>query len=316
MQHRTLGSLRVSVLGLGCNNFGHQPGHNSFGMKLLDLEATRTVLNAAFESGITFFDTADIYGIEGGSEAFLGEVFKDRRKQVVFGTKWGYGAYMRKEKGWGTRAFIRKSLDDSLRRMQADYIDLYQLHTYDNETPIAETLTALDELVREGKIRESGVSNVSAAQIATIMDTARQFNLRAPVSVQNQYSLLVTDAEKDVLPACAKYGLGFIPFFPLESGLLSGKYRRNQPAPAGARLSSRPISADVYDRIEALENFAKQRGHTLLELAVAGLVACPEIASVIAGATKPEQARQNAAAGAWELTPADVAELRQVLAKL
>jgi aryl-alcohol dehydrogenase-like predicted oxidoreductase len=317
LQYRNLGKsdLRVSTIGLGCNSYGAKPGDTT-GRRLLNMEETRAVLNAAFESGVTFFDTADVYGVDGGSETFVGEVFKDRRKQVVIGTKWGAGARSRNEPGWGKRAYIRKSLEDSLRRLQTDYVDLYQLHFYDEATPIGETLTALDELVREGKVRQIGVSNVSAAQLENMMETARKLNVRTPVSVQNQYSLLETDAEKDVLPACAKHGISFIPYYPLASGLLTGKYRRNQPAPEGARLANRPISDDDYASIEALEKFAKQRGRTLLDLAFAGLTAHPQIASVIAGATKPEQIRQNAASAGWVLTSTDVGELRKLTADL
>jgi aryl-alcohol dehydrogenase-like predicted oxidoreductase len=314
MLYRTLGSsdLRVSVLGLGCNSYGAAPGG---GGRYLDLERTRAVVNAAYDAGVTFFDTADMYGADSGSEKYLGEILKDRRKQVVLATKWGIAGRSNPDAAMGTRAAVRQSLENSLRRMQTDYIDLYQLHFPDQKTPIGETLAALDELVREGKIRHIGASNFSAAQIAEADKVARERKLARFISVQNQYSLLETDAEADVLPTCARLGIGFIPYFPLASGLLTGKYRRNQPAPAGARLSNRPISDDVYDRIEELEKFAKQRGRTLLDLAVAGLASRPEVGSVIAGATKPEQVRENAASVSWQLTADDIGALQKLTSK-
>ncbi len=309
MPYRTLGDsdLRVSVLGLGCNSFGAAPGNHTG--RPLDMERTRAVVNAAFDAGITFFDTANSYGVNGGSESFLGEILKDRRKQVVIATKWGFRA---QGSGGGTRAHIRKAIEESLRRLQTDYIDLYQYHFPDNSTPIAETLSALDELKREGKLRHIGASNFSAAQLEDADKVARKNGVGRFISVQNQYSLLETAAEDDVLPVCARLKIGFIPYSPLASGLLTGKYRRSQPAPSDARLANRAIGDDTYDRVEKLEAFAKQRGHTLLDLAVAGLAAHAQIGSVIAGATKPEQILENAASVAWKLSAADVAELRKL----
>ncbi|MBY0509417.1 MAG: aldo/keto reductase [Rhodospirillaceae bacterium] len=315
MRYRTLGNsdLKVSVLGLGCNSYGAAPGQT--GGRFLDLEATRAVVNAAFDSGVTFFDTADIYGADGGSEKFIGEILKDRRKQVVIATKWGY-ANSQAGKIAGDRAHIRQSVEASLRRLQTDYIDLYQYHFPDNKTPIGETLQVLEDLKREGKVRYIGASNFSAAQLEEADKTARNKKLARFISLQNQYSLLETDAEKDVLPACEKLKIGFLPYFPLASGLLTGKYRRNNPAPEGARLANRPIDDATYTKIEKLEAFAKQRGHTLLDLAFAGLIAHPQMGSVIAGATKPNQIRENAASIGWELTAGDVAELRKLTASI
>lgn len=315
MRYRNLGNsdLKVSVLGLGCNSYGAAPGQA--GGRFLDLEATRAVVNAAFDSGVTFFDTADIYGADGGSEKFIGEILKDRRKQVVIATKWGY-ANSQSGKIAGDSNHIRTSVEASLRRLQTDYIDLYQYHFPDNKTPFAETLQVLEDLRREGKIRYVGASNFSAAQLEDADKTARDKKLSRFISLQNQYSLLETDAEKDVLPACEKLKVGFLPYFPLASGLLTGKYRRNNPAPEGARLANRPIDDATYTKIEKLEAFAKQRGHTLLDLAFAGLITHPQMGSVIAGATKPNQIRENAASIGWELTAADTAELRKLTASI
>lgn len=310
MRYRNLGNsdLKVSVLGLGCNSYGAAPGQPG---RYLDLEATRAVINAAFDAGVTFFDTADMYGADGGSEKFVGEVLKDRRKQVIIATKWGY-ANSQSGKAAGDRKTIRESIEASLRRLQTDYIDLYQYHFPDNKTPIAETLGVLEELKREGKVRYVGASNFSAAQLEEADKASRDKKIIRFVSLQNQYSLLETDAEKDVLPACAKLNIGFLPYFPLASGLLTGKYRRNSPAPEGARLANRPIDDATYAKIEKLEAFAKQRGHTLLDLAFAGLIAHPQMGSVIAGATKPNQIKENAASIGWELTASDVTELRKL----
>jgi len=311
MRYKNLGTsdLQISLLGLGCNNFGAGPGGRP---NLLDLERTRAVVDAAFDSGVTFFDTAESYGVDGGSESFLGEALKDRRAKVVLATKWGGIASRQQQPGWGSREFMRKAVEGSLRRLQTDSIDLYQLHFYDAATPIAETLEACDELAREGKVRHVGASNFTAAQLADADEIARSNGWTPFISVQNQYSLLETAAEADVLPMCERLGLGFIPYFPLASGLLTGKYRRNQPAPEGSRLENRPISDEDYDRVETLENFAKARGRTILELAIAALASHPQVGSVIAGATKPEQVRQNAAAVAWQLTAEDLAELRKL----
>ena len=311
MRFKAMGKseLQVSLLGLGCNNFGAGPGGRP---NLLDVEGTRAVVHAAYDSGVTFFDTAESYGVNGGSEICLGEALKDRRKNVILATKWGGIAARAQQPGWGKGDFIRTALEGSLKRLQTDYIDLYQLHFYDEATPIAETLEACDKLVREGKVRYIGASNFTAAQLEDADKIARDNGWARFISVQNLYSLLETGAEADVLPMCDKLGIGFIPFFPLASGLLTGKYRRNQPAPEGSRLENRPISDADYDKVEALENFAQERGRTILELAFAGLASNPQVASVIAGATKPEQVRQNATAVGWQLTSEELADLRKL----
>jgi aryl-alcohol dehydrogenase-like predicted oxidoreductase len=288
---RTLGPLKVSVVGLGCNNFGRR----------VDEAGTRAVVDAALDVGVTFFDTADVYG-GGQSETFLGEALAGRRQRVVLATKFGGGG----GPGKASREQIRLALEASLRRLQTDYVDLYQHHGEDPATPLAETVGALDELVREGKIRAYGSSNYSAERIEQAASLARE----AYVSEQSEYSWLEREAERELLPTCERLGLGFIPYFPLASGLLTGKYRRGQPAPEGTRLHGQEISDEEYDRLEALEVFAAERGVSLLEVAIGGLAAEPPVVSVIAGATKPEQVRANAAAGAWEPTPSDLAALR------
>lgn len=305
MRYRQLGrsGLTVSVVGLGCNNFGGR----------LDLEASRRVIDAALDAGITLFDTADIYGNRGGSETILGQVLEGRRDRVVLATKWGLD--MAIGPGWapGSRRYIRRAVEASLRRLRTDHLDLYQLHRPDPVTPIDETLAALDELVREGKVRYVGSSNFAAWQVADADWVARHHHRERFVSAQNHYSLLERTAEKELLPACEHLGVGVLPFFPLANGLLTGKYRRGEPPPEGTRLADRPIDDDALRRVEALGAFAAERGHTILELAFAGLLARPAVASVIAGATRPEQVAANVTAGDWELTPTDVAALREHL---
>jgi aryl-alcohol dehydrogenase-like predicted oxidoreductase len=290
MKMRTLGPLEVSVVGLGCNNFGRR----------VDTDGTRAVVDAALEVGVTFFDTAESYG-DGQSEAFLGHALRGRREQVVLATKFGGSA----AEGRGSREAMRRALEGSLARLQTDFVDLYQHHREDETTPLAETIEALDELVREGTIRAYGTSNYSPAKLE---EAARLAN-EAYVSEQSEYSWLERDAEQELLPTCSRLGLGFIPYFPLASGLLTGKYRRDEPAPEGTRLHGREISGAEHDQIEALEAFARERGVTLLDVAIGGLAAQSPVASVIAGATKPEQVRANAAAGAWEPTAGDLEDL-------
>jgi aryl-alcohol dehydrogenase-like predicted oxidoreductase len=292
MRTRTLGPLEVSVVGLGCNNFGRR----------VDQTGTRAVVDAALDAGVNFFDTAESYG-GGQSETFLGEALRGRREKAVLATKFGGGGKV--GDGKASREQIRRALEASLQRLQTDYVDLYQHHQEDPQTPLAETIAALDELVREGKIRAYGTSNYSAAEI----EKAAALSGEAYVSEQSEYSWLAREAEPELLPTCARLGLGFIPYFPLANGLLTGKYRRGRPAPEGTRLHGREISPEQYDHIEALETFAHERGLTLLEVAIGGLAAQPPVASVIAGATKPEQVRSNAAA-AWEPTPSDLTALR------
>ena len=287
--------LQVTPVGLGCNNFGGR----------LDLDRTRAVVEAALEAGITFLDTADIYG-GGGSERFLGEILEGRRDQVVLATKFGMGP----DEGMarGSREYMRHALAASLERLRTDYVDVYYYHQPDDKTPVAETVAAMRELVEEGRVRAIGVSNFSVEQLDEAVTAG-------PVAaLQNHYSLLERGAEADVLPRCAELGVGFVPYFPLASGLLTGKYRRGESPPQGTRLAGRPeaLNDDAFDRIEALEAFAQQRGHTLLELAIAGLDSQPGVASVIAGATTPDQVRANAAAADWELSADDLAALRDL----
>ena len=286
--------LQVTRVGLGCNNFGGR----------LDLERTRAVVDAALEAGITFLDTADIYG-GNDSERFLGEVLEGRRDQVVLATKFGMGP----DEGMarGSREYMRHALAASLERLRTDYVDVYYYHQPD-ETPVAETIGAMRELVEEGRVRAIGVSNFSVEQLDEAVAAG-------PVAaLQNHYNLLEREAEADVLPRCAELGVGYVPYFPLASGLLTGKYRRGEPPPQGTRLSGRSeaLSDSAFDRIEALEAFAQERGHTLLELAIAGLASQPGVVSVIAGATAPEQVRANAAAADWELSADDLTALRDL----
>jgi aryl-alcohol dehydrogenase-like predicted oxidoreductase len=290
----------VSVVGLGCNNFGGR----------VDLDGTRAVVDAALDAGITLLDTADTYGSKGGSETFLGEILEGRREQVVLATKFGhdmgYGIEPR-----GSGEYIRRAIDESLRRLRTDYVDLYQYHRPDGVTPFAETFGALDELVHEGKVRYVGHSNLEAAQVQEVDALAREHGWARPVSAQNRYSLLHRDPEDDLLPVCERLGLGVLPYFPLASGLLTGKYRRGQPPPEGTRLAGRDDVFDdvTFDRLEAFEAYADERSVSLLDVAIGGLLAQPAVASVISGATKPDQVRANASAGEWQPSAEDVAAL-------
>lgn len=309
MEYRQVGrsGLTVSVVGLGCNNFGGaRISEHVAAYGALDLDQTRAVVDAAFDAGVTLYDTANIYG-NGGSERFLGEILKDRRDEVVIATKWGGGEPP--GTAWGSRRYIRQAVEGSLRRLGTDFIDLYQLHWQDPLTPIEETLAALDELVHAGKVRYAGSSHFSGWEVIDADWTARTHGYERMVSAQNNYNLLERDAERELIPACLHAGVGLLPYFPLASGLLTGKYRRGDPAPAGARLAGREIPGATFDRLEALERFAAARGHTLLELAVAGLAAQPAVASVITGATTPEQIRANVAAAEWRLDAGDLAGL-------
>ena len=280
--------LEISRVGLGCNNFGSR----------LDRDATAAVVNAALDAGITFFDTADTYG-GGDSERFLGEVLADRRSEVVIASKFG------QDKGvpgpGGSRDHVRRAIDASLERLGTDVVDLYYYHRPDGVTPVAETLAAMKELVDEGRVRWLGLSNVDRS----LIDEASAAG--APVvAVQNRYSLMDRRDDAAVLPRCLELGIGYVPYFPLESGLLTGKYRRGVPAPEGTRLEGRDdsLSDAQFDRVEELERFAVRHGASLLEVAIGALASIPGVASVIAGATRPEQAQANAAAGAWRLDPA------------
>jgi aryl-alcohol dehydrogenase-like predicted oxidoreductase len=290
----------VSVVGLGCNNFGGR----------VDLEGTRAVVDAALDVGVTLFDTADIYGEKGGSESFLGEVLESRRDSVLIATKFG-GDMGDGTKARGSREYIRKAVEGSLQRLRTDVIDLYQYHTPDGMTPFEETFAALDELVREGKVRYVGHSNLEAGQAEEIDAFCREGDLARPVSAQNQYSLLRREAEEELLPTCERLGIGVLPYFPLASGLLTGKYKRGDDRPQGTRLSGRDevFTDETFDRLEALEVYARARGLTLLHVAIGGLLAQPAVSSVIAGATKPEQVRANVEAAEWEPTAEDLTAL-------
>ena len=312
MEMRNLGAsgLRVSAIGLGCNNFGAR----------IDLAATRAVIHEAVDAGITLFDTADVYGERGGSETAMGQVIDaSMRKRIVLATKFGLAMQDGGEHQGGSRAWIMRAVEDSLSRLKTDWIDLYQLHTPDPRTPIAETLRALDDLVRAGKVRYVGVSNMPAWQVVEANAIARQMGLTSFVSCQDEYSLLVRKAEAELMPMMRAQGIGLLPYFPLASGLLSGKYRRNAPMPEGARLTKTQRLADRYltetnwKRSEKLAEYAEAHGHTLLDLAFAWLLAKAPVASVIAGATKPEQIRQNVAAGGWVLDAAAVAEIEAIV---
>jgi len=290
----------VSAVGLGCNNFGMR----------VDLDGTRAVVEAALDAGVTLLDTADIYGGQGGSESFIGEVLEGRRDGVVLATKFG-GDMGDGTQARGSRDYIRKAVEGSLRRLRTDRIDLYQYHTPDKSTPFAETFGALDELVREGTVRYVGHSNLTAAQVEEVDALAREHGWARPVSAQNRYSLLHRDPEDDLLPVCERLGLGFLPYFPLASGLLTGKYKRGAERPQGTRLADRDevFTDETFDRLEALEAFAAEHGLSLLDVAIGGLLGRPVVGSVIAGATKPEQVRANVAAAEWEPSAEDIAAL-------
>ena len=307
MRFRRLGDsgLVVSVVGLGCNNFGRR----------LPIERTREVVDAALDAGITLFDTSDSYG---ESETQLGEVLKGRRDDVVLATKFGSDLGGRLGQDWGARGsrrYIRKAVESSLTRLQTDWIDLYQLHFPDPKTPLGETLAALDELVHEGKVRYVGCSNLTAWQLADADWIARTRGLSRFISAQNHYSLLERDVERELVPACQRFGVGLLPYFPLANGLLTGKYRRGEPPPQGSRLADRPeaLTDRVFDTVEELEKYAGDRGRSLLDVAIGGLAAQRAVSSVIAGATSPEQIRANVEAGGWEPTDDDLTQLRHAL---
>lgn len=310
MRYRPMGrsGLMVSVVGLGGNNFGSRIG----------LDETRAVVDAALDTGITLVDTADVYGNRGGSEALLGEVLKGRREDVVLATKFGMDMGGANGPDWGARGsrrYIRRAVEASLERLQTDWIDLYQYHIPDGVTPMEETLASLDELVREGKVRYLGSSNFAGWQVADTEAIARRNGWNRYISAQNSYSLLDRSVERDLVPACVHYGIGVLPYFPLASGILTGKYRRGEAPPEGTRLASRgqAVTDRQFDVLEALEEFARQRGISLLHVAIGGLAAMPAVASVIAGATRPEQVRANAEAGEWEPPAEDLAALNAIV---
>jgi aryl-alcohol dehydrogenase-like predicted oxidoreductase len=307
MDTRNLGrsGLRVSAVGLGCNNFGQRT----------DLETSRKVIHKAIDLGITLFDTADIYAGRGGSETVLGEVLGDRRKDIVLATKYCSPMSDDGTKQGASRRYIMSAVEASLKRLKTDYIDLYQQHVYDPLTPIEETLRALDDLVRQGKVRYIGNSNFPAWRLAEAELTARSMGVTPFVSCQDEYSLVVRDIEKDLLPAAQHFNLGLLPFFPLANGLLTGKYKPGSEPPADSSFAKAPALRDRsatprnQDIVVKLDAFVKARGHTLLELAFSWLAARPQVSSVIAGATRVEQIEQNVKAAAWKLTPEELAEI-------
>lgn len=312
MESRNLGnsSLRVSAAGLGCNNFGGR----------IDRQATEKVVAKALDLGITFFDTADSYGNRGGSETLLGQALGSRRKDVVLATKFGNAMNDAGTMKGASRRYILDAVEASLRRLGTDWIDLYQQHRPDPATPIEETLRTLDDLVRQGKVRSIGCSNFTARQVADAQGTSRQWGLHSFVSCQNEYSLLARQIETELVPVLERFALGLLPYFPLASGLLTGKYRKNQVPPAGSRLAAWPEVTKPYltDRnwkiVAALEKFSAARGRTVAELAIAWLASRPHVASVIAGATRPEQVEQNVRGLEWILSPAEIAEIDQLTA--
>ena len=310
MELRNLGrsGLRVSLVGLGCNNFGGR----------IEIEASRKVVHKALDLGITLFDTADTYGNFGGSETCLGEILGARRKDIVLASKFGMPMNAEGTIKGASRRYIVSEVEASLKRLKTDWIDLYQLHQPDPLTPIEETLRALDDLVHQGKVRYIGCSNLPAWQVVEAQWTARELGLNAFVSAQDEYSLVVRDIDRELIPALQAYDIGLLPFFPLASGLLTGKYKRNAALPSGTRLANAQRLADRFlteanwQIAERLQDFATTRGHSLLELAFSWLACRPQVASVIAGATKPEQLEQNVKAASWALTPLEMAEIDRI----
>ena len=311
MEYRNLGAsgLQVSAVGLGCNNFGRR----------CDAAQTKTVVDRAIELGVTFFDTADIYGPRGVSEEYLGAALKEHRRNVVIATK--FAGPMGDGPLWGgaSRRYIFEAVDASLRRLGADYIDLYQIHFPDVNTPIEETMRALDDVVRAGKARYIGCSNFASWQVVESQWVARGQHLTPFVSAQNQYNLLDRRIERELAPACQKYGLGVLPYFPLANGFLTGKYRPGEPPPEGTRLAAmqgrgaeQTLTDANYELLGKLESFARERGHPMLDLAIGWLASQPFVSSVIAGATKPEQIEQNVAAATWKLTAEEMAEVGKI----
>ena len=292
------GGPKVSVVGLGTNNFGRR----------CDYEQTLAVIDAALDAGVTLLDTADIYG-QGTSEEYVGRALEGRRDEVLIATKFGQAMDERPEERRGSADYIRWAVEGSLRRLRTDVIDVYQLHVPDPVTPIVETLGVLNDLVHAGKVRWIGSSNFSSEQIEDAQQVSVGAGFHRFVSVQNEYSLVEREAEDDVLTTCETLGIGFLPYFPLASGLLTGKYRRGEVATEG-RLAGRDIPEEQWDRVAALQAFADARGISLLDVAIGGLLGMPPVTCVIAGATKPEQVRANVTAGAWEPSAKDLEELR------
>jgi aryl-alcohol dehydrogenase-like predicted oxidoreductase len=307
VNYRTLGKsgLEVSTVGLGCNNFGLR----------IDLEATRRVVARALDLGITLFDTADVYGGMGGSETMLGQVLGERRKDIVLATKFAGPMVQGQTKRDASRGYIMKAVEASLRRLKTNWIDLYQLHFSDGVTPMEETLGALDDLVHQGKVRYIGCSNLPAWQMVEAQWISRERGLERFISAQDEYSLVARQIEAETIPAALAYGMGMLPYFPLASGLLTGKYKRGAEADAGTRFATIPRLAERFSSdanwalVEQLAAFCAKRGRTMLELAFSWLLARPPVASVIAGATKPEQVDANVKAAEWALMPEDLAEI-------
>ncbi len=310
MEQRTLGNsnIKVSVVGIGCNNFGGRIPESD----------AREVVSAALDAGITFFDTSDNYGNRGGSERFLGEVLGARRKDIVLASKFGMQMDDAGTMMGASRRYIMTAVEASLKRLKTDWLDLYQLHQPDPTVPIEETLRALDDLMRQGKVRSIGCSNLDAAQVTEAMASSRSAGLSAFVTCQDEYSLLVRDIERASIPVMQANGLSLLPFYPLASGLLTGRYQRDVPLPARSRLTRVPVFTQRFltDRnwaiATSLQEFAKKRGHTPLELAFSWLAGRPTVASVIAGASTAQQVRENVAATGWRLTPADHDEIDRI----
>ena len=310
MEYRNLGSsgLRVSLVGLGCNNFGMR----------LDLEQTRAVVDRAFDLGITLFDTADMYGGRGGSETQLGKILGHRRKDIVLASKFGMAMSDDGTKIGASRRYIMSAVEDSLRRLKTDWIDLYQLHQPDPLTPLDETMQALDDLVTQGKIRYIGCSNLPSWQVVESQWISKSMGLNRFVSCQDEYNILNRNVEAELIPAMQKYGCGLLPYFPLASGLLTGKYKRTE-MPEGARLTDMPTFAnriyltdDNFDIVDNLNKFAHKTGHSILELAFGWMASHPTTASIIAGATKPEQIDANVAAVNWVLSQSEIDEVNKI----
>ena len=313
MEYRNLGSsgLRVSLVGLGCNNFGMR----------LDLEQTRAVVDRAFDLGITLFDTADMYGGRGGSETQLGKILGHRRKDIVLASKFGMAMSDDGTKIGASRRYIMSAVEDSLRRLKTDWIDLYQLHQPDPLTPLDETMQALDDLVTQGKIRYIGCSNLPSWQVVESQWISKSMGLNRFVSCQDEYNILNRNVEAELIPAMQKYGCGLLPYFPLASGLLTGKYKRTE-MPEGARLTDMPTFAnriyltdENFDIVDNLNKFAQKTGHSILELAFGWMASRPTTASIIAGATKPEQIDANVAAVNWVLSQSEVDEVNKISAR-
>ena len=309
MDYRRLGSsgLKVSEVGLGCNNFGMRIGQDE----------TNAVVGACLDAGITLFDTADVYG-GSKSEVMLGEALKGKRHEIVLATKFAMPMGKAPDQRGGSRRYVMSAVEASLKRLGTDYIDLYQMHAPDADTPVEETLGVLDDLVRQGKVRYIGNSNFTGWQIADADWTARTGHLNRFVSAQNNYSLLERKVEFEVTPAAEKFGLGVLPYFPLASGLLTGKYKRGAAPGQDTRLAAwgargqAALNDKNFDKLEALSSYAEERGHDLLELAFGWLLGHGVVSSVIAGATRPEQVKANAAAGAWKLTAEEVAQVSEL----